>query len=259
MTSSAYLEAHAARPLQRHLLMPMAEAVREAVEFIQIHEPPEGYFVGFSGGKDSICTLKLVEMAGVKYRAFYSCTGIDPPEIVRFIRENYPQVQFLFPKETFWQGIRKRNPPLRFQRWCCETLKHLEPEIHMPNKIMGIRQEESHARSNRGRINKKPKSTVYSPIFYWMEYHVWTLIEEQGLVYPSLYDEGWDRIGCVICPFLLHKNQRRIDIAKARWPGVFKVFEKVCREWWEQKKSMKDDNRHANFDEWLTGYYRGFE
>ena len=30
-----------------------AEDVKDAIAFLQQHEPPEGYFLGFSGGKDS--------------------------------------------------------------------------------------------------------------------------------------------------------------------------------------------------------------
>ena len=59
-----------------------AAVVAEAIAYLREHEPPEGYYVGFSGGKDSICTLELCRMAGVKHEAFYSCTRIDPPEIV---------------------------------------------------------------------------------------------------------------------------------------------------------------------------------
>lgn len=40
---------------------------------------PEGYFVGFSGGKDSQVLLELVRRAGVKYKAYYSVTTNDPP------------------------------------------------------------------------------------------------------------------------------------------------------------------------------------
>ena len=89
----------------------MADVVAEALDFIREHEPPEGYFVGFSGGKDSIVTLALVREAGVKHKSFYSATGIDPPEIVRFIRREYPEVVFLRPKMTFWDGIRRKSPP----------------------------------------------------------------------------------------------------------------------------------------------------
>lgn len=67
-------------------LFPLEYMEEEAIDFLREHEPPEGYFVGFSGGKDSIVTLELCRMAGVKHQAFYSCTGIDAPEVVRFIR-----------------------------------------------------------------------------------------------------------------------------------------------------------------------------
>jgi len=56
-----------------------------AIERIKSFEPPEGYYVAFSGGKDSIVVLDLVKRAGVKYDAYYHVTGIDPPELVHFI------------------------------------------------------------------------------------------------------------------------------------------------------------------------------
>ena len=40
--------------------------IAESIDFLREHEPPEGYFVGFSGGKDSITALELCRMAGVK-------------------------------------------------------------------------------------------------------------------------------------------------------------------------------------------------
>lgn len=43
----------------------LGDYIREAVDFLRTHEPPEGYFAGFSGGKDSITTLELCRMAGV--------------------------------------------------------------------------------------------------------------------------------------------------------------------------------------------------
>lgn len=248
------------RQLQMSLLMPLDKAVDEAIEFIREHEPPEGYYVGFSGGKDSICLLELVRMSGVKHEAYYSATGIDPPEIVKFIKREYPEVRILTPKESFWEGIRKRSPPLRYQRWCCETLKH-EPGSHIPlkHRLMGIRAEESRKRAESGQITyfKREKQIHYHPIFYWTFYHVWTFIEENGLPYPSLYDGGWERVGCVICPFILHKNTKRIDMARTRWPQYFRLFERVCKQWWDSKP--RNDVKHKTFDSWLEAYYRGFE
>ncbi len=42
-------------------------------------EPPEGYFLAFSGGKDSVVIYHLAVAAGVKFDAHYNRTGIDPP------------------------------------------------------------------------------------------------------------------------------------------------------------------------------------
>ena len=44
----------------------------------------KGFYVGFSGGKDSQVALDLVKRAGVKFEAYYNVTTIDPPENVYF-------------------------------------------------------------------------------------------------------------------------------------------------------------------------------
>ena len=97
--------------------------IAESIAFLRKNEPPEGFFVGFSGGKDSIVSLELCRIAGVKHQAFYSCTRIDPPEVVCFIRQHYPEVTWLYSKMTMWEAIQKKAPPLRMQRWCCDVLK----------------------------------------------------------------------------------------------------------------------------------------
>ena len=56
----------------------LEDKIREAIDFIKQHEPPEGYVVKFSGGKDSTVVYDLVKKAGVKYQAFYNYTAIDP-------------------------------------------------------------------------------------------------------------------------------------------------------------------------------------
>ena len=75
------------------------ERVRDAYSFSQ-HLGMGKLYVAFSGGKDSVCLHRVVEMAaekdGVPFLEYaeihYNMTGIDPPELVYFIRKQYPHV-----------------------------------------------------------------------------------------------------------------------------------------------------------------------
>ena len=46
----------------------------------------EGYYVAYSGGKDSDVILDLVRRSGVKYTAHHHLTTADPPEVVRHVK-----------------------------------------------------------------------------------------------------------------------------------------------------------------------------
>lgn len=250
-------------PARQYSLLPLSDAIQEAIDHLRQHEPPEGYFLGFSGGKDSLVTKRLCLMAGVRFQAYYSCTRIDPPEMYQFLREHHPDVIWLYPSETFWSAIKRKSPPLPTQRWCCDVLKK-DPSRKIPLKIrvMGLRAEESVRRATRPRVDFIPKSgqTIIKPIFAWTEWMVWDFLEQFQISYPSLYDDGFDRIGCVICPFIFYSNQKKLLRNQARWPGLFRVFEKVCREWFNARMAngLRENQRHATFERWLAAYYRGF-
>jgi phosphoadenosine phosphosulfate reductase len=232
---------------------------REAISFIQEHEPPEGYFVAFSGGKDSIVALELVRMANVRHRCFYN-VGIEPPEVARFVRQHYPETRFLYPKPNFFEMVKQKFPPLRSKRWCWDHLIKL-PSRHVPlkNRIMGIRAEESSRRSQRPRIdiNKREHTHIYKPIFDWKEWAVWEFIESRNLPYPSLYDEGWNLVGRVICPFICSPNMKLVNRNKERWPGMYKAFEHAVRVWFHTRKAQGARFREETADEYLQSWYRG--
>lgn len=122
--------------------------VENAIKRLQSFEPPEGYYVAFSGGKDSQCIYHLCQMAGVKFDAHYNVTSVDPPELVQFIKRQYPDVIFDLPRYangeriTMWNLIpREGIPPLRTQRYCCKELKESCGEGRVV--VTGVRWAES--------------------------------------------------------------------------------------------------------------------
>ena len=124
----------------------LRQSVSDSIELLRTMEPKEGYYLAFSGGKDSVVIYRLAEMAGVKFDAHYNITTVDPPELVKFIRNEYPTVIMDRPERTMWQIISGSPghglmPPTRKVRYCCEILKERGGEGRVV--IMGIRRSES--------------------------------------------------------------------------------------------------------------------
>lgn len=134
------------------------DKVQIAIKRLKTFEPPEGYYVAFSGGKDSQCVYHLCQMAGVKFDAHYSVTSVDPPELVRFIKRNYPDVALDVPHDeqgrriSMWSLIpQKKMPPTRIVRYCCEKLKESSGKGRIT--ITGVRWAESvNRKANQGLV-----------------------------------------------------------------------------------------------------------
>lgn len=121
---------------ERDVKSELAQKVKSAVERLKAFAPPDGspYYLAFSGGKDSVTTKAIADLAGVNYEAHYRVTSVDPPELVQFIKKQHPDAFRDIPHYksgelegkpiTMWNLIPlKQMPPTRLARYCCEKLK----------------------------------------------------------------------------------------------------------------------------------------
>lgn len=233
--------------------------IEEAIKFLRSNEPEEGYILKFSGGKDSIVMYDIVKKAGVKFEAYYNFTTLDPPEVIQFMKKHNFEVKWIKPKRSFWQWLYFVGPPTKAKRWCCTKLKHAANPKERGKKILvGVRAEESWKRAKRGRIswNQDGGNWVYAPIFHFTEADVWEYIERFNLPYPSLYDEGFNRVACVVCPFICG-NDRLLEKHKERWWKYYRKFEDVVRVYFERKRAFYESIGVGSAEEVIEKWYRG--
>lgn len=278
------------------------DKVDKAVMRLQAYEPPEGYYLCFSGGKDSVVIKALADMAGVKYDAHYNVTSVDPPELVRFIKKCYPDVAWDFPRDkegnriSMWTLIpKKKMPPTRIARYCCAVLKerggkgrlkitgvrwaessrrkklHGEVTIIVDKKLKEIAEQEySHIaykvtpqggialpldnRENAQMVEQcyRTRSTTVNPIIDWTDEEVWEFIHEYKVPYCELYDQGYERLGCIGCPMAGAKRQKQEFRHYPKYYNLYiKAFDNLVKVL-NDKKRCEWKNGQDVMDWWLN-------
>lgn len=247
------------------------DKVQIAIDRYIAFEPEEGYFIAFGGGKDSCVVLALAKMAGVKYDAHYSVTTVDPPELVQFIKDKYPEVSRDVPLDkdgkpiTMWNLIpKKKMPPTRLARYCCEALKESAGKGRVT--VTGVRWAESARRAESagtvrivGKVDEIPANakvskqggiilnddndearrfvehcyrtakTLVNPIVDWEDDDVWEFIRTYKIPYCQLYDEGFKRLGCIGCPMSTHRIEELDRYPKYK-EAYLRAFDRMLKQ-----------------------------
>jgi phosphoadenosine phosphosulfate reductase len=206
----------------------LQEYVRAALKL-----SPDGYYLAFSGGKDSCVIKQLAIEAGVSFKAWYNLTTIDPPELVQYIKRHHADVGWNRQPVTMMKRLvdRTNGPPTRLARWCCEEYK--EQGGYGTLKIIGVRIAESARRAKLWReyVPHRKSGAILAPIAYWTDADVWAFIRSRNLPYCELYDQGFKRLGCVGCP-MAGPNMQAIEFA--RWPKIEARWKRACFRFWDR-------------------------
>lgn len=257
------------RPLARKIEYSV-DLIRKAERMALRLNPENGFYNTFSGGKDSQCLYHLVKMAGMRHKTHMNLTSVDPPEVIRFIKTQYPDVELIKPKMSIYDMAKKKHilPTRRF-RWCCAEYKEMSGAGKVT--LIGVRKEESARRAKKEEVSvsikgKRNEQTfdqwseheeqmvacvggkdkiLVSPIIYWTEKDVWEFLNANNIPHCKLYDEGYKRIGCICCPMSNYKSKLR-DIER---------FPHVKRKWLETIQHLIDNGyMNRNFSDAETGF-----
>ena len=213
----------------------MAEFSKKVERSIRLLQsiPQDGEIeLSYSGGKDSDVILELAKMAGIKYRAIYKNTTIDPPGTIKHCREK--GVEILQPKESFFQLVERKGIPTRRARFCCSELKEykvLDRAIHGIRKSESIKRRKQYKEPEICRVyGKDEKVKIYLPILNWTDSDVARFVNERKIqCHPLYYDEQGNfhperRLGCIGCPM---KSDSKSDFKK--YPKMLKRLVKAAQ------------------------------
>lgn len=206
------------------------EKIILAKRLMKEYEPREGYILAFSGGKDSTVLLDLAKRAGVKFKAQYLITTIEHPETLEFVSQ-FPEVEMVQPKNTIFELIEKKGfPPLRKYRYCTAELKAKTDRDRF--KLIGIRAAESRKREKYEPIADGGKDRHLYPLFDWTEGDIWQYIGRYRLKYHPLYNCGYTRVGCVLCPYA---KRRILEYEIERYPEIVEKYRAACKRAYDKK------------------------
>jgi phosphoadenosine phosphosulfate reductase len=246
-------------------------AIQVAIARLRQFEPAEGYYLAFSGGKDSQVVYYLASEAGVRFQAYYNL-ALEPPELRLFLRQLYPDVsverQLGF---NFWDKIVSNGFPTRQHRWCCEYMKEWGGAGRVV--LTGVRWAESTSRKKhrqlvdrpgKSRLAREPKVCV-NPIIDWSTKEVWAYLESRSAPYCSLYDEGstgrykgdgnFRRLGCVLCPM---ENTRQTRRDFVRWPKIADAWFRAFQRLYDRRKAEGAESikRWSSAEDMFTWWLR---
>lgn len=255
--------------------------------YVDYKDKVDVFYVAFSGGKDSIVTLDLVQRAlpHNKFKVLFGDTGMEFPDtytavdiIEKQCRAN--GIEFVRAKSDFSpkDSWKKFGPPATVTRWCCSVHK-TAPQIILLRELMknpnftgmafiGIRASESLSRSEYDYISlgEKHKGQYNcNPILEWNSAELYVYIFTENIYLSDTYKKGNRRAGCLVCPRTAERNDfmarawytkefdELIDTVKYMYRKSFQsenqLNEFIANGGWKARKNGRDIDITLNYVE----------
>ena len=188
------------------------------------------------------------------FKVLFVDTGIEFPETVKYVEESSKLLGFQdklivekVSSEVFWKAFEMFGPPGRDFRHCCKFAK-LAPIKRAIDRLYAGEQCISFVGQRRYESFQRTGSDVWqnsyvsnqinvSPIQNWNSLMIWMYIKWRDLPYNPLYDAGYERIGCWVCP---SSDMAQFNILKENHTDLYDKLHSAVNKWREEKGLSED-------------------
>lgn len=265
--------------------------------FVEYKDKVDVFYVAFSGGKDSVVTLDIVQrtLPHNDFKVLFGDTGMEFPDTYDTVDKMeieccHQNIDFVRAKSDFnpeesWQ---KFGPPATVTRWCCSVHKTV-PQVIALRKLtgktnftgmafIGVRASESLARSDYDYVSLGEKHKgQYScnPILEWNSAELYLYIYSRNLYLNEAYKKGNRRAGCLVCPRAAERNDymarkcytiefdKLIDTVKSMYRKNFNTDESlnefISNGGWKARKNGRDIDIQLNYVENIEKNYESIK